>query len=102
MIEHEDPGHCATSAQSSRWSGALRVLACLFALWGMGLACVPSPEGLPIQQPTGQPASFVKDVKPVLDRRCVVCHSCYNAACQLKLSSFEGAERGGSKDRVYD
>jgi hypothetical protein len=102
MSEHENPEQRATLARSPGWSGPLRVFVCLFAVWSMGLACVPSPEGLPIRQPTGQPASFVKDVKPVLDRRCVVCHSCYNAACQLKLSSFEGAERGGSKDRVYD
>ncbi len=44
---------------------------------------------------------YVKDVKPILDKRCVVCHSCYNSPCQLKLSSFEGAKRGGSKDKVY-
>ena len=44
---------------------------------------------------------YLKEVKPILDRRCVVCHSCYNSPCQLKLSSFEGAERGGSKDKVY-
>jgi hypothetical protein len=31
----------------------------------------------------------------------VVCHSCYNAACQLKLGSYEGIERGGTKLRVY-
>jgi hypothetical protein len=41
-------------------------------------------------------------VKPVLDSRCVVCHACYNAACQLKLGSYEGAARGGSKKAVYD
>ncbi len=48
-----------------------------------------------------EPVSFLEDVKPLLDKRCVVCHSCYNAACQLKLSSFEGVDRGGSKDAVY-
>jgi hypothetical protein len=31
----------------------------------------------------------------------VVCHSCYNAPCQLKLSSYEGLDRGGSKLPVY-
>lgn len=44
---------------------------------------------------------YIDDVKPILDKRCVVCHSCYNSPCQLKLSSFEGASRGGSKDKVY-
>ena len=41
-------------------------------------------------------------VKPVLEQRCVVCHGCTDAPCQLKLSSYEGITRGASKDRVYD
>lgn len=45
--------------------------------------------------------SFVKDIKPILDNRCVSCHSCYNSPCQLKLSSFEGVQRGGSKADIY-
>ena len=45
---------------------------------------------------------YLKDVKPILDKRCVVCHSCYNAPCQAKYSSFEGVDRGGSKIKVYD
>ncbi len=51
---------------------------------------------------TGKSIGYVRDVAPILDRRCVVCHSCYNAACQLKLSSYEGLARGGSKNAVYD
>jgi hypothetical protein len=46
--------------------------------------------------------SFEKDVKPILDRRCGVCHGCYDAPCQLKLTEFEGVERGASKNPVYD
>ncbi len=41
------------------------------------------------------------DVKPILDHRCVVCHSCYDAPCQLKLTVPEGLIRGGSKDAIY-
>ena len=47
------------------------------------------------------PVSYLADVQPILDKRCAVCHACYNAACQLKLSSFEGLDRGGSKVPVY-
>ncbi|MBQ4834209.1 fatty acid cis/trans isomerase [Pseudoalteromonas sp. MMG010] len=47
-------------------------------------------------------AKFLQHVKPVLDTRCVVCHGCYDAPCQLKLSSPEGIDRGLSKDKVYD
>ncbi|MGB0989644.1 MAG: fatty acid cis/trans isomerase, partial [Halarcobacter sp.] len=45
--------------------------------------------------------SFTKDIKPILDNRCVTCHSCYNSPCQLKLSSFEGLIRGASKEDIY-
>lgn len=46
--------------------------------------------------------SYNQTVKPLLDRRCVVCHGCYDAPCQLKLSSYEGLQRGASKIKVYD
>jgi hypothetical protein len=45
---------------------------------------------------------YLKDVKPILDKRCTVCHSCYNSPCQLKLDSFEGADRGATKRAVYN
>ena len=46
--------------------------------------------------------SFRRDVQPILDRRCGVCHSCCDAPCQLKLTCFGGIERGGSKKLVYN
>ncbi len=46
--------------------------------------------------------SFQEQVKPILERRCVVCHGCYDAPCQLKLGSGSGIQRGASKARVYD
>lgn len=45
--------------------------------------------------------NYLDDVKPILDKRCVVCHSCYNSPCQLKLSSYGGIARGASKEKVY-
>ena len=51
----------------------------------------------------GDPSvDFWRDVKPVLDSRCVVCHGCYDAPCQLQTTSYEGITRGANKDRVYD
>jgi hypothetical protein len=44
---------------------------------------------------------YWSDVKPVLESRCVVCHACYDAPCQLKLGSLEGIERGASPQVVY-
>jgi len=40
-------------------------------------------------------------VKPVVEQRCVVCHACYDAPCQLKMSSIEGIERGATSAKVY-
>jgi hypothetical protein len=49
-----------------------------------------------------EPIDYESQVRPILESRCVVCHGCYDAPCQLKLSSFEGVARGGSKEVVYD
>ena len=40
------------------------------------------------------PDAYLKKIEPTLVGRCVVCHSCTEAPCQLKLSSFKGLERG--------
>jgi len=44
---------------------------------------------------------FTNKVKPIIENRCVVCHGCYDAPCQLKLSSTEGVDRGFSSENVY-
>jgi Fatty acid cis/trans isomerase (CTI) len=46
--------------------------------------------------------SWRADVQPILQRRCVVCHGCYDAPCQLKLSAWQGVARGASSQDVYD
>src|SRR5512143_2734386 len=74
---------------------------------GMLAACAriapppPPPPQLP-PPPVGESVSFRRDVRPILDRRCVVCHACNDAPCQLLLSSSAGIERGASKAVVYD
>jgi hypothetical protein len=55
-------------------------------------AAVPPPGGV----------SYQRDVRPVLENRCVVCHGCYDAPCQLKLGAWEGIARGATKAVVYD
>lgn len=45
--------------------------------------------------------SYTADIKPILDRRCAVCHGCYDAPCQLKLTSWEGIARGLTQASVY-
>ena len=63
-----------------------------------------APKALPpvaIEIPD-RPIEYLTEVKPILDSRCVVCHSCYNSPCQLKLSSYEGLDRGASKKKIYN
>ncbi len=68
----------------------------------------PSVPGATLDTSTGaftpldRPVSYEGDVKPVLENRCVVCHACYDAPCQLVLSSYEGVERGATRHPVYD
>ncbi|HEY7883497.1 MAG TPA: fatty acid cis/trans isomerase [Cellvibrionaceae bacterium] len=47
-------------------------------------------------------ADYHTHIRPLIETRCVVCHGCYDAPCQLKMESFEGIVRGAHKDSVYD
>ncbi len=38
----------------------------------------------------------------IIEQRCVVCHACYDAPCQLKLEAHEGLVRGANQTLVYD
>jgi hypothetical protein len=59
------------------------------------------PRQLMVTQLAADDVDYWTDVKPVLESRCVVCHACYDAPCQLKLTSIEGIERGASTEVVY-
>jgi hypothetical protein len=41
-------------------------------------------------------------IQPIFDNRCVACHSCFNAPCQLNLQTYSGLARGATKLNVYD
>ncbi|MBA1201005.1 fatty acid cis/trans isomerase [Pseudomonas capeferrum] len=45
--------------------------------------------------------SYTRDIQPILTEKCVACHACNDAACQLNLGSAEGVERGATKVPVY-
>lgn len=49
-----------------------------------------------------QAISYYGAVRPLLEQRCVVCHGCYDAPCQLKLDSYQGLIRGANPEKVYD
>lgn len=70
------------------------------------LSRVPdSRDAVPTQPPgvtAAQAAEEWSQAQDVLERRCVVCHGCYDAPCQLKLDSYAGVVRGASPEPVYD
>jgi hypothetical protein len=49
-----------------------------------------------------QTYSYTRDIKPILEQKCIACHGCYDAPCQLKLTSAAGLQRGATKKPVYD
>ena len=75
------------------------LLVVLFILIFAGCSYAPPP---PVKVSVSNvKVDYLHDVKPILDKRCVTCHSCYNSPCQAKFSSFDGVDRGGSKEAVY-
>ncbi|MBW1634951.1 MAG: fatty acid cis/trans isomerase [Deltaproteobacteria bacterium] len=61
----------------------------------------PAPLPVAVMVPD-RAIDYSKEVKPILVKRCIVCHSCYNSPCQLKLSSYDGIDRGATKEAVYN
>ncbi len=49
---------------------------------------------------SGDP-DYWQEVRPILDQRCVTCHSCYDAPCQLNLASYAGITRGANPAQLY-
>ena len=72
----------------------LRAMAFFVPLISIGVAAPSSGSA--------QPVSFQQQVRPVLEQRCIACHGCYDAPCQLKLESPEGLARGASQTPVYN
>ena len=47
-------------------------------------------------------ATYSEQIQPIFTEKCVACHACYDAPCQLNLGSGEGLERGAHKLPVYN
>ena len=71
------------------------IVRCLLVTWLAIWSQVAAAGDAPAPQ-------YRRDVAPILERRCVVCHACYDAPCQLNLGSWQGIARGASPTRVYD
>jgi len=62
----------------------------------------PVPQSRVVASLESGEVDFWSEVKPIVDNRCVVCHGCYDAPCQLKLTAIEGLDRGAHKTSVYN
>jgi hypothetical protein len=84
-----------------RFAGTALLAAAIAAL---AAACGQrTPPGVePVMSRAPATAQYAESVAPVLEKRCAVCHGCYDAPCQLDLASFDGLERGATKKPVYD
>lgn len=76
------------------------------SLWFALLGCQRPPDvHSPVPElalPAERGAKLWAEAEQVFQTRCVVCHGCYDAPCQLKLGSYEGIDRGASPDLVYE
>jgi hypothetical protein len=55
----------------------------------------------PYRLPEDVRLSFTKDIKPILNTKCVACHACYDAPAQLDLRNAKGVQRGAIKLDPY-
>ena len=86
---------------SSAPRGAMSRLSMYWLLAAMLLALAGN-----IRSANSQAASasdeYTTRIQPIFNNRCIACHSCYNAPCQLNLQSYSGLARGATKLNVYD
>lgn len=54
-----------------------------------------------VDSPSTATLTYYKDTRPIIEQRCVVCHGCYDAPCQLKLEAYEGLLRGANPEKIY-
>ncbi len=69
----------------------------------LGFFLAISIAGSPVTAADATPPApeYQRDIRPLLERRCLVCHGCYDAPCQLKLDSHQGLSRGSTKEQIY-
>lgn len=61
----------------------------------------PRPERI-VSHDSVDGRHFLNEVQPIIEKRCAVCHGCYDAPCQLKMTSPAGIDRGAHTDLVYN
>ena len=77
----------------------ITMFSCIYYYYETPVKAKPLPAPSPL---VNEIIDYHSQVKPILEQRCIVCHACYDAPCQLKMGSYTGIERGANKARVYD
>ncbi|MDV2079576.1 fatty acid cis/trans isomerase [Marinobacter xestospongiae] len=75
---------------------------CLLLVLGCSEHPSQASERQALPAPTSDTVSFSDDVQPILAGKCLACHGCFDAPCQLKLETAEGLVRGAHPSPVYD
>lgn len=65
------------------------------------LDSTPAPVKVALPAPAENPVFYTEEIRPILEAKCLTCHSCYDAPCQLKLESTEGLLRGAFRESIY-
>lgn len=96
-----------TPALARPLHSATAIIVLLSGCTALGVSQYNSKFGKPDIQPrmvaadTAAGQRYHNEVKPILEARCVSCHACYEAPCQLNLDSAEGIDRGLTQQPVY-
>jgi hypothetical protein len=64
-----------------------------------GNSQIPIPAILPAS--IERLVSYTQEIRPIIETKCLSCHSCFDAPCQLKLESAEGLLRGAFRESIY-
>ncbi len=104
MTEQPIPRLPFSATQLAIYTGVILVTVTLSGLIAKRAGWIlepPNHEAIAVSAP----ASSDFDAKTLLrtvEQRCVVCHGCYDAPCQFRMTSAEGVARGASKQSVYN
>jgi Fatty acid cis/trans isomerase (CTI) len=79
------------------FSSLIRHLSCVICTAVLALSASLAPA-----QPKSPEQQLARQAHELQEKRCMVCHGCYDAPCQLKLEAAQGLTRGASKALVYN